>query len=233
MDMPMKIDWANEGVTQRMVGEKPEGCKTVLVKNIPKVTSKASIATVFKKAGIEPVFVRLKKTKSSLNDGAAYVDLISDDHVGKALEIKDRIAGNPVTVYWATSEQNKLWVDPKVGHQKRIVYLTGIPKVVKEDEIRKAMGKFGQVKQVVSEKHSRCLHAFIIFTKPEEAAKALAAKTVNIRAGDKPSAINEYIDCLTVRANKRKERSEAKAKEGKTPPAGHQFSAQSIYCKMP
>jgi len=187
LERSVRIDWAVGGAAEKESTKVPSKCKTVRITNIPKRVGRQAVSRlVTSKVG--PCFVRFMK--KGFNRGC-FVDFKTNQQVKAALNAKMTMCGVKLRVCWAP-EQESHWVNPKYASADRIVFVMPVNLRAKDSDITKAMSKFGKIKHIVVEPHSKAAHCYIVFKEATAAKAAIAAGKVTILEGDRKSDIKEY-----------------------------------------
>jgi len=187
LERSVRIDWAAGGAAEKESAKVPLNCKTVRITNVPKKVRRQAVARlVARKVG--PCFVRYMR--KGFNRGV-FVDFKTNQQVKAALNAKMTISGVKLRVCWAP-EQESYWVNPKYASADRIVYVAPVNLRARESDISKAMSKFGKIKHVVVEPHTRAARCYIVFKEAKAAEAAIAEGKVTIMEGDRKSDIKEY-----------------------------------------
>jgi len=187
LERSVRIDWAAGGAAEKESAKVPSNCKTIRITNVPKKCGRqAVLRLVSSKVGA--CFVRFMK--KGFNRGC-FVDFKTNQQVKAALNAKMTMAGVKLRVCWAP-EQESYWVNPKYASADRIVFVMPVNLAAKEADVSKAMSKYGKVKHIVIEPHSKAAHCYIIYKEAAAAKAALKAEKVMILEGDRMSHIKEY-----------------------------------------
>jgi len=188
LERSVRIDWAAGGAAEKESKKVPANCKTVRITNVPKRCGRQAVMRlVTSKVG--QCFVRFMR--KGFNRGC-FVDFKTNQQVKAALTAKMNLAGVNLRVCWAP-EQESYWVNPKYASADRIAFVMPVNLKATEDDVSKAMSKFGKIKHIVIEPHTKAAHCYIIFKEATAAKAAIEAQKVTILEGDRKSDIKEYI----------------------------------------
>jgi len=188
LERSVRIDWAAGGAAEKESAKVPSSCRTVRITNVPKKVGRQAVSRlVFSKVG--PCFVRF--IRKGFNRGC-FVDFKTNQQVKAALNAKMTMCGVKLRVCWAP-EQGDHWVNPKYASADRIVFVMPVNLRAREEDVSKAMTKFGKVKHIVIEPHTKAAHCYVVFKEATAAAAAIKAGKVTIMEGDRKSDIKEYV----------------------------------------
>jgi len=188
LERSVRIDWAAGGASEKESKKVPASCKTIRITNVPKRVGRQAVMRLVT-AKVGSCFVRFMR--KGFNRGC-FVDFKTNQQVKAALDAKMTMAGVKLRVCWAP-EQETYWVNPKYASADRIAFVMPVNLKATEADVSKAMSKFGKVKHIVIEPHSKAAHCYIIFKEATAAKAAIEAKKVTILEGDRKSDIKEYV----------------------------------------